>query len=498
MRSPFDALCERVVRGGSRVAIVSGGRTYTYDALDEASHRIASGLLTDRQDLGEARVAVFVPPGFAWVAAVLGVWRAGGVVVPLPLSHPPAELAALTSDAGVSVVVADPPSAITMAPLALAAGARFVTPAQMLATPPAGLPDVAAGRRALMLYTSGTTGRPKGVVTSHATLAAQVATLVDAWEWSPDDRALLALPLHHAHGIVNVVGSALWAGATAELLPRFDAEDVWARLGSGEITVFTAVPTIYRRLIASWEAAGPEQQGAWSAGARGLRLTMSGSAALPAATRDRWREIAGQDLLERYGMTEIGMALSQPLRGPRQPGSVGGPLPGVEVRIVDEAGQPVGPDVPGELEVRGPGVFCEYWRCFEETAAAFRDGWFRTGDIASVAGGAYRLLGRASLDIIKTGGEKVSALEIEDALRAHPAVADCAVVGVADATWGERVAVAVELRSGAVLTLAQLRQWAKTRLAPAKVPADLRVVAALPRNAMGKVVKPAIAALFAG
>lgn len=498
MAGRFDVLGERVVRGGSRTAIVSGGRTYRYDALDEASHRVASGLLTDQHDLEEARVAVFVPPGFAWVATALGIWRAGGVVVPLALTHPPAELGMVIRDAAASVVVADPPSAVTLAPLALSAGARFVTPAQMLATPAAELPEVAANRRALIVYTSGTTGRPKGVVTSHAALAAQVATLVDAWAWTPDDRALLALPLHHVHGIVNVVGSALWAGATAELLPRFDAEDVWARLGSGDITVFTAVPTIYHRLIATWEAAPAEDQRLWSTGARSARLMMSGSAPLPTSTRDRWRTITGQNLVERYGMTEIGMALSQPIDAERQPGSVGWPLPGVEVRLVDELGRSVRPGAPGELEVRGPGVFREYWRRPKETGAAFRDGWFRTGDIACADASGYRLLGRASVDIIKTGGEKVSALEIEDALRTHPAVADCAVVGVADTAWGQRVCVAAELRAGATLTLDDLRRWAKARLAPAKVPADLRVVPALPRNAMGKVVKPAVAALFAG
>jgi malonyl-CoA/methylmalonyl-CoA synthetase len=496
MTGGTGTLFGRVAHGGPDIAIVSGGRTYSRDALDEASRRVASGLLTDRRDLDEARVAVFVPPGFAWVAAALGVWRAGGVVVPLALSHPPAELEAVIRDAGAAVVIADPPSAVTMAPLAIPAGARFVTTAQMLAARPGALPGVAADRRALIVYTSGTTGRPKGVVTSHAILAAQIAALVEAWGWTNRDRALLALPLHHVHGIVNVVGSALWAGATAELLPRFDAEEVWARLGSGDVTVFTAVPTIYHRLIEAWERATPEDRDAWAAGARSLRLMMSGSAPLPARVRDRWRQVTGHDLLERYGMTEIGMALSQPLHGERRPGSVGGPLPGVEIRIVDEAGDPVGPGVAGEVEIRGPGVFLEYWQRPDETRAAFRGGWFRTGDVARLDDGAYRLLGRASVDIIKTGGEKVSALEIEDTLRAHPAVADCAVVGVPDPAWGERVSVAAELRDGADLTIEQLRAWARAKLAPAKLPADLRVVPALPRNAMGKVVKPAVARLF--
>ena len=195
-------------------------------------------------------------------------------------------------------------------------------------------------------------------------------------------------------------------------------------------------------------------------------------------------------------MTEIGMALANPLHGDRRPGFVGTPLPGVEVRLVDEGACEVADGTPGELEVRGPSVFTEYWQRPEETRVGFRDGWFRTGDVAVVEGGSYRLLGRTSVDIIKTGGFKVSALEIEETLRTHPAITECAVVGIADDEWGERVSAAVELRDETALTLDELQQWAKQRLAPYKVPRALAAVPALPRNAMGKVVKPEVAALF--
>jgi malonyl-CoA/methylmalonyl-CoA synthetase len=223
---------------------------------------------------------------------------------------------------------------------------------------------------------------------------------------------------------------------------------------------------------------------------------VSGSAALPVQTLERWQQISGHTLLERYGMTELGMALSNPLHGERRPGFVGVPLPGVEVRIVDEQGIPAVAGLPGEIEVRGPNVFLEYWRRPEATTAAFREGWFRTGDTAVVEGGAYRILGRSSVDIIKTGGFKVSALEIEEVLRTHPAIAECAVVGVLDIEWGERICVAVELASGAVLEIGELSAWAKERLAPYKVPRSLRTVAALPRNAMGKMMKTEVATLF--
>jgi len=260
--------------------------------------------------------------------------------------------------------------------------------------------------------------------------------------------------------------------------------------------VFTAVPTMYHRLIAAWEQAPANVQHAWSHGSGALRLMMSGSAALPVQILERWLEITGHVLLERYGMTELGMALANPLRGKRRAGSVGRVLPGVEVRLVSDEGVPVVAGTPGELEVRGANVFLEYWERPEETSHAFRDGWFRTGDVAVLEEGAYRMLGRTSVDIIKTGGYKVSALEIEEVLRMHPAIAECAVVGVSDPEWGERVSAAVELRPMMALSLEELQAWAKAQLAPYKLPRALEVVKVLPRNAMGKVVKPDVATLF--
>jgi malonyl-CoA/methylmalonyl-CoA synthetase len=481
----------------SRTAIIAADGTFTYDQLDEASRRVAGALLGDNTDLNQTRVAFFMPPSFAYAAVQRGIWRAGGVAVPLAISHPPAELDYVIHDSGASVVVSDPASATMLMPLAKGARARFLTTTTALASSMADdLPHLGSNRRAMIIYTSGTTGRPKGAVSTHQNIGAQIAALVEAWRWTPADRLLLTLPLHHVHGIINGLGSALAVRATCEILPAFDAERVWDRLASGEITVFTAVPTIYNRLIASWNAAPPEVQRARSDGARGLRLMMSGSAALPVQTLERWREITGHTLLERYGMTELGMALSNPLAGERRPGYVGQPLPGVDIRLVDEDGRDVGEGTPGELEVRGPAVCLEYWQRPDDTRDAFRDGWFRTGDVAVWENGSFRLLGRSNVDIIKTGGFKVSALEIEEILRTHPAIAECAVVGVHDEDWGERVSAAVELRTGATLSLDELQQWAKVQLAPYKVPRALQAVPALPRNAMGKVVKPEVAGLF--
>ncbi|MGH7700865.1 MAG: acyl-CoA synthetase [Gemmatimonadales bacterium] len=484
-----------------RVAVVAPEGTFTYGDLLGVSGRVAAHLLDGRDDLREERVAFLAPAGWHYVGTQWGIWRAGGVAVPLAVSHPPAELDYVIRDADADIVVAHPDLVERLRDLPAVARRPLLTTAHLLrptARPPiqpAAGEGAAEARRAMIIYTSGTTGKPKGVVTTHATIRAQVESLVAAWEWSADDRILLVLPLHHVHGIINVLTCALWSGAACEILPAFDAEATWDRMAVGGLTLFMAVPTIYRRLIAAWDAAPQERRRRWSDGARGLRLVVSGSAALPVATLERWRDITGHTLLERYGMTEIGMALSNPVHGERRPGFVGTPLPGVEVRLVDDAGRPVAPGTPGEIEVRGPGVFLEYWRRPDETAGAFRDGWFRTGDVAVVEGGPYCILGRRSVDIIKTGGYKVSALEIEEVLRTHPAVAECAVVGVPDEEWGERVCAAVELRVGD-LTLAQLQGWARERLAPYKVPRALVCVTALPRNAMGKVVKPDVIALF--
>jgi malonyl-CoA/methylmalonyl-CoA synthetase len=349
----------------------------------------------------------------------------------------------------------------------------------------------------MILYTSGTTSRPKGVVTTHRAIEAQVRTLVEAWRWSPADRILHVLPLNHVHGIINVLTCALWTGATCEMRPRFDAADVWRRVARGGLTLFMAVPTIYAKLIAAWEAAGGADRAAMSAGCRGLRLMVSGSAALPVSVLQRWQAITGHVLLERYGMTEIGMALSNPLDGERRPGSVGVPLPGVAVRLVDDQGRTIETaGTPGEIEVAGPSVFLEYWARPEATRAAFRDGWFRTGDVAVVEDGRYRVLGRSSVDIIKTGGYKVSALEIEEVLRAYPGVGECAVVGVPDPEWGERVAAALVLEPGHDLDPAALQSWLREQVARYKVPSVVRVLAELPRNAMGKVTKPAVRELL--
>jgi malonyl-CoA/methylmalonyl-CoA synthetase len=394
-------------------------------------------------------------------------------------------------------VLADAAMAAKIAPLCQRLRVRLVDIDAITAAPPKALPDIAPERRAMILYTSGTTSKPKGVVTTHANIQAQIESLVEAWEWSAADRIPLFLPLHHIHGIINITSCALWSGATIEPFARFDLAAILERVRAGAYTLFMAVPTIYVKLIQALEAASLEDRAAIVAGFKRMRLMVSGSAALPGSVHEQWTALIGQKLLERYGMTEIGMALSNPLHGERRPGAVGVPLPGVEVRLKSESGDIVAAeDEPGEIQVRGPGVFRAYWNRPDASAESFDDGWFRTGDMAVRERGYYRIMGRLSVDIIKSGGYKLSALEIEAALLEHPSIRECAVIGLPDDTWGEAVTAVVVLQTDSTLELPALREWCKGRLSVYKIPQRLKVVSDLPRNAMGKVTKPAVRALF--
>jgi malonyl-CoA/methylmalonyl-CoA synthetase len=422
-------------------------------------------------DPTERTVGILAPSSLEFVAALRGIWKAGAIAVPLQAQHPVAELEYLVADARLAHAFVHP----ACEPLAAKLGLAALPLARTAGAAPPAPPRPEHG--ALMIYTSGTTSRPKGVVTTYGGLAAQVASLREAWRWEERDKTLCVLPLHHVHGLVNVLTCALESGASCELTDRFSAALVWERMPG--LTVFMAVPTVYTKLIEHWEKQDAATRARWGEAARGLRLMVSGSAALPAPVSDKWLAISGHRLLERYGMTEIGMALSNPYEGERRVGTVGMPLPGVSARL--EA---------GEIQVKGPTVFREYFGKPEATRASFTpDGWFKTGDIAELdEKGYYRILGRASQDILKSGGYKISALEIESALLEHPGVKEVAVVGLADPTWGERVAAAyVGEASGDALAA-----WLKERLAHYKVPSAWKRVDSLPRNAMGKVQKPLV------
>jgi malonyl-CoA/methylmalonyl-CoA synthetase len=342
----------------------------------------------------------------------------------------------------------------------------------------------------MILYTSGTTGSPKGVVTTHQNIEAQITSLTSSWGWSQDDHILNILPLHHVHGIVNVLCCALYSGACCEFLSRFEPDKVFEVFCRQEVNLFMAVPTIYYKLIARWNELPVDQQQRISTVLKGFRLMVSGSAALPISVLDAWKQISGHVLLERYGMTEVGMAISNPYRGERKPGFIGQPLPGVRVRLADEDNRPVSEGQAGEIQIKGPNVFIEYWGKPEATRESFTpEGWFKTGDIAIYEEGCYRILGRNSVDIIKSGGYKISALEIEEVLRTHPQIKDCAVVGVPDDEWGELVAASLILKDRKEIDTVELSGWLKEQLPSYKIPRKYIFQDDLPRNVMGKVSK---------
>lgn len=404
-----------------------------------------------------------------------------------------------------------------------------------------GLPDAAfyTKSNALILYTSGSTGPPKGTVISHRNLQAQTSCLIDAWKINETDRLLHVLPLNHVHGCVNALLCPLNIGAKISMQRHFDPATVWSTLlnvnlpSKDRVNLFMAVPTIYSLLIAEYNKTFSKNdrmvEYIRAQCEKKIRLMISGSAPLPSTLFDTWKRITGHKLLERYGMTEIGMALSTPYvldkTRDRVSGSVGHPLPDTEVKIVSDGktlvqlkgesnkgvwstdSVPVyqtidgsnatttASSISGELYVRGPSVFVEYYKKLDETKASFdKDGWFKTGDVAKYENGIFRISGRLNIDIIKSGGHKVSALEIETHILENEKIADVCVVGVPDPTetWGQIISALIVPRDASsteVFDIDEFKVWLKANLASHQMPNEIQIVKALPRNEMGKVNK---------
>jgi malonyl-CoA/methylmalonyl-CoA synthetase len=489
---------KRAEAHGDRVAIIKAGEPTTYGDLLAQSAAIAACLLDSADDLNEAAIAFAAPGGSEYAAIQWGIWRAGGMAIPLNIHATLPEMRHCTKTANVKTLIALKSTADHVRPLCKEAGIALILLDDMDFSLTCHLPNIALSRRAMILFTSGTTNKPKGVVSTHKNIEAQITTLIDFWQWHEDDVIPLFLPMHHVHGIINVLCCGLWAGATVEAFREgFDITAICDRVKTGAFSVFMAVPTIYVKLIQALEKMPHDECDAICAGFKDMRLMISGSAALPVKIHENWQALTGQVLLERYGMTEIGMALSNPMEGERRPGSVGVPLPGVEIQLVTEEGQVViGEDTPGEIQVKGDTVFLEYWQNKKATTDSFKDGWFVTGDMAVLEGGYYRIMGRLSVDIIKSGGYKLSALEIENYLLANDAISECAVVGIDDETWGEVVGVAVVLKPNTTMTLEELKSWAEDKISNYKTPRRLVTVDGLPRNTMGKVTKADVKKLF--
>ena len=436
--------------------------------LDRASRQVAARLAGAGLGPGD-RILMSAATSVELVETHVAALRLGLVVVPANTAYREREIAYLVGDSSPRAAVVDDPD---RAEWIRRAGPDVLVlgPDVDLSPGPAPILDaVGPEDPAILGYTSGTTGTPKGAVLSHGNLLASSESVRLAWRWTADDRLVLALPLFHIHGLGVGLHGTLLTGASAVLLPRFDPDEVLDAVAAHEATLFFGVPTMYARL------AGSPRLGELGR----LRLCVSGSAPLPPAVFDRLADGSGQRILERYGMTETGMNVSNPYDGERRPGTVGFPLPGVNLRLAED----------GEVEVRGPNVFCGYWGRPDATTAAFtEDGWFKTGDIGEHDPDGYlRLVGRAR-DLIITGGLNVYPREVEDVLLEHPAVSEVAVAGTPDPEWGEIVTAWVVPASGPPPE-AELAGFAADRLARFKCPRRFVFVDALPRNALGKVLR---------
>jgi malonyl-CoA/methylmalonyl-CoA synthetase len=464
---------------------------YTYRALFAAADRLAAGLAEQGVGKGD-RVAFFLGNRPEFVIAYLAVIRLGAIMVPVNLRYRRLEITHIVGDCAPVLIVTERAQLTHLTD----AGCGTDGPIPLLFVEemahwqreislPATL--VRGDDLAMIMYTSGTTGRSKGAMLSHDNLLATVTGLLAAWAWEPEDRLLLVLPLFHVHGLIVGLHCALAAGATVLLRTKFEAHETLRELCSGEVSLFFAVPTVYVRLVEELRAlAAPPALDK-------MRLFCSGSAPLAAETLTAFAELTGHTILERYGMTETGMNLSNPYAGARVAGSVGLPLPGVSIRIVDEQGMDVAPGAEGELLVRGSNVFGGYWQAAEKSAECFcHDGlgrqWFKTGDLArqDVVNGYVTLLGRRH-ELIISGGFNIYPREIEEVLCTFPNVLEAAVVGVAHPEWGE-VPVAYLVCTGEVVDV-DLQAYCRLQLASFKVPARFHRLEALPRNAMGKLLK---------
>ncbi|XP_071901488.1 probable CoA ligase CCL8 isoform X3 [Coffea arabica] len=503
------AVASKGSQTGQSIAVRSEQKSYSYHQLISSAWRISTLLcngglktavdLKGNKHLGGIRIGIVAKPCAEFVAGILGTWLSGGVAVPLALSYPEAELLHVMNDSvsstepssshDISMILSTEDHQELLKDVAAKTAAHFSLLPPVIGTSTEldqshngelnviervqGIENFSAiedEKPALILYTSGTTGKPKGVVHTHRSILAQV-----------------------------------------EFMPKFSIRGIWQRWRESyprketkvddAITVFTGVPTMYTRLIQGYEAMDPELQAISALAAGQLRLMMCGSSALPLPIMQQWEAITGHRLLERYGMTEFVMAISNPLRGVRKGGTVGKPLPGVQVKILAEDGNDDDKSGVGELCVKSPSLFKGYWKLPTVTEESFIDGgFFKTGDAVRVdEDGYYIILGRTNADIMKAGGYKLSALEIEAVLLEHPVISECCILGLPDRDYGEAVCAIVvpdaevkrkrEEELKPALSLEELSTWAKEKLAPYKLPTRLLLWESLPRNAMGKVNK---------
>ncbi|MDB4960515.1 MAG: putative fatty acid synthase [Myxococcales bacterium] len=486
----MDTLFPWVHSPGDRLALRVGDRTVSQRELAAAcAHHIA--MLTARGIGAGERVGVWTQPALETLVALVAHAAAGYVSVPVDPKLGDGELAHVLGDAAPRLCVAADVDAV----------ARRAGPIETVAitldtrTAPPMTPSPISGAPALVLYTSGTTGAPKGALITDRNIASNLDMLARAWAWTDDDIIVHALPVFHVHGLVLGLFGSMRRGGALRWVPRFVLDDLVTALrdhSAGGHAMMFAVPTMYHRLC---DAA--QDTPAIASALREARVLVSGSAPLPLREHHRLEQLTGHRVIERYGLTETLINCSTRHDGDRRPGSVGTALDGVELRLVDDDRRPLDPfddTTIGEVAVRGPHVFAGYLNREDATRAVLdRDGWFYTGDLATrSADGQIRIVGRRSTDLIKCGGFKVGAGEVESALLEHPEVAEAAVIGVADEDLGERIVAFVVVRSA--VEPAAIEAHVASRLSPHKRPRDVRIVDALPRNAMGKVQKSVLRA----
>jgi malonyl-CoA/methylmalonyl-CoA synthetase len=464
----------------------------SYGELRLRSRRVAAAL-RQRGIAGGERIVLYAENSHAFVYAYLGALRAGAVVVPANVLYREADLTRIVEDSAAVALCASTrsrafvPARLRVTVIALEDVSAWTADATLDST---AQEPRSADELAVLVYTSGTTGRAKGAMLTHANLLAIAGQLIAAWRWTAHDTLLLTLPLFHVHGLCAGLGGSFVAGARLRLRERFVADDVIATLEAGDATMFFGVPTMYVRLLETERAIA----------FRNVRLFVSGSAALPASVHAAFAERFGSSILERYGSTEFGFALTNRYEGPRYAGTVGFPFPGVAVRLIAKDEGDVMPGEIGELAVSGPNVCAGYWRDAEATAQAFfldADGrrWYRSGDLATFdPERGYSIVGRTK-ELIISGGFNIYPREIEDELILFPGVRAAAVIGRTDAARGE-IPVAFLEADGSV-DFAAVEASLRTRLASFKVPKALYRTEALPRNAMGKVDKPRLRELLA-
>ncbi len=499
-RDPSEWLDRAACDYPERLFLRAPARDITYAELQELTGRIA-GVLRLRGVAPGDRVAVQVEKSVEAVLLYVACLRCGAVFVPMNTACAPNEFEYFVRDCDPRLVIVDPRRQAQLEPLArscgieqvetLAADGKGTVTSLAVAQKPIAMSRADLGFNALaaIVYTSGTTGRPKGAMLTRGNLSSNATVLADFWRFTPQDALLHVLPLFHVHGLFVAINTVLAAGSSLWLMDKFDPRAT-VRLLS-QVSVFMGVPTHYTRLL---------QEGELSpASTAGMRLFVSGSAPLLAQTHHDFFERTGHRILERYGMTETLMNASNPYDGERVPGSVGPPLPGVSIQVVNERGEPLRePDAIGALEIKGPNVFAGYWRAAEKTRAEFTsDGWFKTGDLGKFdANGYVYIVGRAK-DLVISGGYNVYPKEVETELDAVGGVVESAVFGVAHPDFGEGVTAAVVIDQGVALTESQILAALHLRLSRYKIPKRVLIIDELPRNAMGKVQKSVLRQRYA-